>query len=42
MKRISEKLKSRRGASMVFALLVFLLCLLAGTAALTAAFARSL
>ena len=37
MKRISEKLKSRRGASMVFALLVFLLCLLAGTAALTAA-----
>lgn len=40
MKRMNEKLKNSRGASMVFALLVFLLCVLAGTAVLTAASAN--
>ena len=40
MKRILAKLKSRRGASLVFALLVFTMCVLAGTAALTAASAN--
>lgn len=40
MKRFYEKLKSRRGASMIFALIVFLMCVLAGTAALTAASAN--
>ena len=41
MKRVTEKLKSRAGASLLFAILVFLLCVLAGTAALTAAAANS-
>ena len=40
MKHLTQKLKSQRGASMLFALLVFLLCMLAGTAALTAAAAN--
>lgn len=37
MKRVYRKLKSDSGASLVFALLVFLLCALTGTVALTAA-----
>ena len=37
----ARKLKSTRGASLLFALLVFLLCLLAGAAALTAAAANA-
>ena len=37
MKRIFNKLKNRQGVTILFALLVFLLCILAGTAALTAA-----
>ena len=37
MKRILNKLKNRQGVTILFALLVFLLCILAGTAALTAA-----
>ena len=37
MKRIREKLSNNRGASLIFALLVFLLCAFAGAAALTAA-----
>lgn len=41
MKRVWEKLKSRDGASILFAILVFMLCILAGTAALTAAAANS-
>ena len=41
MKHLTQKLKSQRGASMLFALLVFLLCMLAGTAALTAAAANA-
>lgn len=41
MKRVTEKLKSRAGASLLFAILAFLLCVLAGTAALTAAAANS-
>ena len=40
MQHLAQKLKSRRGASMLFALLVFFLCLLAGVAALTAAAAN--
>lgn len=40
MKHLTQKLKSQRGASMLFALLVFLLCMLAGVAALTAAAAN--
>ena len=41
MKRICEKLKSSRGASILFAILVFMLCILAGTSALTAASANA-
>ena len=41
MKRILNKLKSRQGTTILFALLVFLLCILAGTAALTAAAANA-
>lgn len=41
MKHLAQKLKSRRGASMLFALLVFLLCLLAGVTVLTAAAANA-
>lgn len=37
MKRIREKLNSSRGATILFALLIFMLCVVAGTAALTAA-----
>ncbi len=37
MKGFYEKIKSSRGASMIFALLVFLLCVLVGTVALSAA-----
>lgn len=37
MRRFGEKLHSARGASLLFALLVFLVCALAGAAALTAA-----
>ena len=37
MKRVREKLKSTRGASVLFALLVFILCMFAGVAALVAA-----
>ena len=40
MHTLARKLKSTRGASMLFALLVFLLCLLAGTAVLTGAAAN--
>lgn len=36
-----KKLHSRSGASLLFAILVFMLCILAGTAALTAAAANS-
>lgn len=41
MRRVWRKVKSNSGASMLFALLVFMLCVLAGTAALTAAAANS-
>lgn len=41
MKKLKNRLASRRGASLLFAMLVFLLCALAGTAALTAASANS-
>lgn len=41
MRRGWEKLKSRSGASILFAILVFMLCILAGTAALTAAAANT-
>lgn len=41
MKKLKNKLASRRGATLLFALLVFLLCVLAGTAALTAAATNS-
>ncbi len=41
MKHLAQKLKSRRGASLLFALLVFFLCLLTGVAALTAAAANA-
>lgn len=41
MKKLKNRLVSRRGASLLFAMLVFLLCALAGTAALTAASANS-
>ena len=37
MRRIRAKLNSSRGATILFALLVFMLCVVAGTAALTAA-----
>lgn len=40
MQQTIRKLKSTRGASLLFALLVFVLCLLAGTVALTAAAAN--
>lgn len=40
MKRLLKKLRERRGASLVFALLIFLMCALAGTVALTAASAN--
>lgn len=40
MKHIYEKLKSSCGASMIFALLIFVMCLLAGTVALSAASAN--
>lgn len=36
-----QKLNSRRGASILFAILIFMMCILAGTAALTAASANS-
>lgn len=41
MKKLKSKLASRRGATLLFAMLVFLLCVLAGTAALTAAATNS-
>ena len=41
MRRAAEKLKSHSGATILFALLVFMLCILAGTGALTAAAANS-
>lgn len=41
MKRIREKLNSTGGASVIFALLVAMLCILAGASALTAAAANS-
>lgn len=41
MRRVWGKLKSSAGASILFAILVFMLCILAGTAALTAAAANS-
>ena len=41
MKRISEKLKSTRGASLLFALLIFMLCVLVGVSSLTAASANA-
>ena len=41
MKRIREKLHSTRGASILFAALVFILCAFAGAAALTAAAANA-
>lgn len=41
MGRVWRKVKSRSGASLMFAILVFMLCVLAGTAALTAAAANS-
>lgn len=37
MKRIQEKLNSTQGASILFAIMVFMLCILAGVSALTAA-----
>lgn len=40
MKHIYEKLKSSCGASMIFALLIFVMCVLAGTVALSAASAN--
>ena len=41
MRRVKEKLKSNSGATILFAILVFMLCILAGTGALTAAAANS-
>lgn len=41
MRRVKEKLHSRSGASILFAILIFMLCVLAGTAALTAAGANA-
>lgn len=41
MRRLNEKLHDRSGASLLFAILVFMLCILAGTAALTAAAANA-
>lgn len=41
MRRAARKLKSRRGASIIIALLVMLICITAGTAALTAASANA-
>ncbi len=41
MRRVREKLKSNSGATILFAILVFMLCILAGTGALTAAAANS-
>ena len=40
MQHATRKLKSTRGASLIFALLVFMLCIFAGVAALTAAAAN--
>ena len=41
MKRLVNKLRSNGGATILFAILVFMLCALVGTAALTAAAANS-
>lgn len=41
MSMVREKLKSRKGASIILALLVLLICITAGTAALTAASANA-
>lgn len=41
MKRVWKKLHNRSGASLLFAILVFMLCILAGTGALTAAAANA-
>lgn len=41
MKRVENKLRGRSGATILFAILVFMLCILAGTGALTAAAANS-
>lgn len=41
MRRIGNKLKSDSGVTVLFAILVFMLCILAGTGALTAAAANS-
>lgn len=41
MRWLNEKLHDRSGASLLFAILVFMLCILAGTAALTAAAANA-
>ncbi len=41
MRRVWRKIKSNSGASILFAILIFMLCVLAGTAALTAAGANA-